>query len=171
VRNGENHARTTSLRPTRSLGRPDAHEQMDSSYCGTPFLTCAETFRIYSNVIGVAVSQSFDPAVPGGTPLGAPDGAAPEPSGEWLSWIEIGSFGGAEQLRVPAEQREPISPTFKVEYGTRIHVSAFRLVIEDERVWAASERFEPIPRSAIGGVLEGFIDFDLDRGRAAQAFP
>ena len=29
----------------------------------------------------------------------------------------------------------------------------------------------PIPTPLIGGTLDGYFDFDLERGRAAQPFP
>lgn len=149
-------------RPRLLVGR---REFVRASF--SPLRTCGQTFRNYANAVAVAISRPFDPTVAGGVTPGAP---TPPPE-QWPSFIELTSFGGAEQPDLDPEQRTPISPKFKVEFGTRINVTAFRLQLDDERVWTASERFEPIPTPEVGGVLEGFIDFDLERGRAAQTFP
>lgn len=135
----------------------------------TPFKTCDKGERPgnHANVLGVAVSRVLDVSVPGGAPI-----VDAQPAEQWLSWVELTAFGDAEQPdKVDPSTRDPIGRDFKVEFGSRVHVSAFHLQIDDERVWFAVERFDPLPMPSIGGTLDGFIDFDLERGRAAQTFP
>jgi hypothetical protein len=109
------------------------------------------------NVVGTAVSCR------------GPDGCPPD--GQFESFIDIESFGSAKDTNPSAEARRPIPEGFKVEFGERIHVSFFRVTLEDAAVVEAARENRPTPPPAIGGVLEGYFDFDLARGRAGQTFP
>lgn len=87
-------------------------------------------------------------------------------------WIEFLDFGGAPQPNLDPEQRTEIKPSadFKVDYDQRLRAK-FHLVLEDDRVITARRLGFPIPNPRFGGTLDGFFDFELVRGRAAQPFP
>jgi len=80
------------------------------------------------------------------------------------SWIEFQSFGSAEDPNA--------TPTddFKVNFGERLHAT-FHLILGDQAVEYAIQNRYAVPPAKIGGALDGFFDFDLERGRAAQPFP
>jgi hypothetical protein len=80
------------------------------------------------------------------------------------SWVEFENFGSAED---PTQ-----SPTndFKVNFGERLRAN-FHLILGDQAVEYAIQNRYAIPPPRIGGTLDGYFDFDLERGRAAQPFP
>jgi hypothetical protein len=77
--------------------------------------------------------------------------------------IDFIQFGQAETLKV-------ISPNFKVNFGERLQAN-FHAVLQDERVVRAINTLQMVQPAEIGGATDGFFDFILDRGRAAQPFP
>jgi hypothetical protein len=86
-------------------------------------------------------------------------------------WIEFEYFGNAEQPQLPPDMRTPIGDDFKVGFGQRLRAT-FNLQLEDHRVIVAIREDDLVPQDArIGGMLEGYFDFELERGRAAQTFP
>jgi hypothetical protein len=86
-------------------------------------------------------------------------------------WIQFQSFGGAEEADLPPEQRSAVPYGFVINYGDRLRAT-FHLVIGDTRYVTAVEGGTTPPTApVIGGALDGYFDFDLTRGRAAQAFP
>ena len=85
-------------------------------------------------------------------------------------WIDFQDFGLAAEPDVARELRHAISSTFKVNFGDRLRAS-FEVVLGDQRVSTAAKALMPIPPALVGGYLDGFFDFDLERGRAAQPFP
>jgi hypothetical protein len=90
------------------------------------------------------------------------------PSG--ASWIEFMNFGSAEQPDLPSDLRTPITAGFIINYGERLRAN-FHLVLQDTAVVSATENLMPIPTPLLGATLDGYFDFDLERGRAAQLFP
>jgi hypothetical protein len=80
------------------------------------------------------------------------------------SWIEFQSFGSAEDPNT--------APTddFKVNFGERLHAT-FHLILGDAAIEYAIQNRYAVPPARIGGSLDGYFDFDLERGRAAQPFP
>jgi hypothetical protein len=114
-----------------------------------PHATCPK------NIYVVGTAQGDDPKVGGVvTPL------APA---QWPSWVKMESFGNAAAVDVGVN--------FKVEFDERLHATNFVLDLEDDRVLEAPRLHEPIPESEIKGRLQGFFDFDLERGQGAQTFP
>ncbi|HZL18919.1 MAG TPA: hypothetical protein VFG23_14360 [Polyangia bacterium] len=87
-----------------------------------------------------------------------------------VSWIEFLNFGQAEQSDLPPEMRTPIGSDFVINYGERLRAN-FHLVLQDGAVINAIENLRPAPAPLVGGTLDGYFDFSLERGRAAQAFP
>jgi hypothetical protein len=93
-------------------------------------------------------------------------------NGNFASYAEFAAFGSAVLPgNVPAQQRPPVSENFRVDFSQRIHAKRFRLTLEDQRVNDARKREEPLPESNLHGTLEGFFDFELERGQGAQSFP
>lgn len=86
------------------------------------------------------------------------------------SWIDFLNFGSAEQSDLAPEDRAPITADFIISYGERLRAN-FHLILQDGAVIDATEMLMPIPSPLVGGELNGYFDFDLERGRAAQAFP
>ncbi len=80
------------------------------------------------------------------------------------SWIEFQNFGSAEDPNT--------TPTndFKVNFGERLRAN-FHLILGDQAVEYAIQSRYAVPTARIGGSLDGYFDFDLERGRAAQPFP
>lgn len=78
-------------------------------------------------------------------------------------WISFTQFGQAETLT-------SITPDFKVNFGERLQAS-FHAILQDDRVVTAINHLQMVMQPQIGGELNGFFDFILDRGRAAQPFP
>jgi hypothetical protein len=66
--------------------------------------------------------------------------------------------------------RAVVDPDFKVNFGERLHAN-FHVVLQDGTVVGAIMDRIPVPAPRMGGTLDGYFDFDLDRGRAAQPFP
>lgn len=91
--------------------------------------------------------------------------------GAWESWIEFEDFGLAAQPGVARAQRPDIDPNFKLDYGQRLHARAFKLLLNDDRVLKAIKRGDQPPEPEVGGALDGWFDFDLERGQGAQTFP
>ncbi len=85
-------------------------------------------------------------------------------------WIDFLDFGGAAQPQLRPEDRQDLSRDFKVNFGDRLR-ARFHIVLSDQRIWTAIKDLMPIPKPLIGGTLDGFFDFDLERGRGAQPFP
>lgn len=85
------------------------------------------------------------------------------PPDQWESWIELADFGKARSSAVGSN--------FKVEYGERLHAEMFHLKLTDDRVVYAEKHGNPVPVETIKGELDGFFDFDLERGQGAQIFP
>jgi hypothetical protein len=85
-------------------------------------------------------------------------------------WIEFIDFGSADQSDRPPEERDPVPSDFKVEFSQRLRAN-FHVELEDDAVRSAAEDALPLPDPRIGGTIDGFFDFDLQRGRALQPFP
>jgi hypothetical protein len=85
------------------------------------------------------------------------------------SWIEFQDFGAAVESADP-ENRSAVGGDFRVNFGERLRAS-FHLVLGDEAVENAIRTRTAVPDTRIGGELDGYFDFDLERGRAAQPFP
>jgi hypothetical protein len=84
-------------------------------------------------------------------------------------WIQFQSFGSAEQTGLPPEGRTSVLPDFVINYGDRLQAS-FHVIIGDPRyVTAVQYGTTPPTAPLIGGALDGYFDFDLDR--ATQPFP
>jgi hypothetical protein len=106
-------------------------------------------------------------------------GLTPDPpihtkAGGWDSWIEFAQFGSASpEGGAPCLDPKVELPCldFKVEFGERLHASRFHLTLTDDRVLKAAHLLQPLPRSDISGLLDGYFDFDLERGQGAQTFP
>jgi hypothetical protein len=86
------------------------------------------------------------------------------------SWIDFQSFGTAAEPDVAPSMRSPVSNDFKVEFGQRLRAT-FHLILGDQHVVESIRTNMSVPAPHITGVLDGSFDFDLARGRAAQAFP
>jgi len=91
-------------------------------------------------------------------------------NGADISWIEFQNFGSAEQSNLTPDMRGLVESTFVINYGERLRAN-FHLVLQDAQVIQAVETNQPAPAPLVGGTLDGYFDFDLERGRAAQAFP
>jgi len=86
-------------------------------------------------------------------------------------WIEFEDFGGAAQPDRPPEMRDQIRPeSFKINFGDRLRAT-FHVSLNDQRILDAIQNRLPVPPPMMGGEMDGFFDFDLERGRAAQPFP
>ncbi len=85
-------------------------------------------------------------------------------------YIIFDDFGGAAQPDVQSDMRDPIPTDFKVNYGDRLR-ARFVIVLSDQLIVSMIKAIRPIPAAQIGGSLQGYFDFDLERGRAAQPFP
>jgi hypothetical protein len=86
-------------------------------------------------------------------------------------WIQFSSFGGAEQSNLSPDERTGVPSDFVINFGDRLRAT-FHVVIGDTRyVTAVQGGTAPPTAPNIGGTLDGYFDFDLARGRAAQPFP
>lgn len=86
-------------------------------------------------------------------------------------WIQFQNFGTAEQSNMAPEYRDPVEPSFVINYGDRIRAK-FDVTIGDPQVAnAIANGTTPPVRPVIGGQLSGYIDFVLSRGRSGQPFP
>jgi hypothetical protein len=90
--------------------------------------------------------------------------------GAWDSFSEFADFGAARQPQA-ADQRTPIGDGFQVDIGERLRAVAFHLQLRDAAVFYAEERGTLVGTQEIGGVLDGWFDFKLERGQGAQSFP
>jgi hypothetical protein len=109
----------------------------------------------YKNIYVVGKAAGDDPEVNGNR--------QPVAAANWLSWVDFQDFGSARS-------RDP-GTDFKVEFGETLHADKFSLELEDALVLKAEKDREPPPEPQIGGHLEGYFDFDLERGQGAQTFP
>ena len=57
-----------------------------------------------------------------------------------------------------------------MNFGQKLRAS-FHVELQDEAVWQAQENLRPVPNPRIGGVLDGYFEFTLERSRVAQPFP
>lgn len=105
-----------------------------------------------------------------GVAVACADPADCPPEG-WSSWLEFTAFGSAPQPQRLAHARDPVDPEFKIDFGQRIRASTVRLQLEDARVFGREDAPPTRLAAQIGGLLEGWFDFDLERSRAAQTFP
>jgi hypothetical protein len=87
------------------------------------------------------------------------------------SWIEFEDFGSAIESNADAGARSTVGDDFKVNFGERLRASRFHLVLGDEHVEMAAMSHQATPPTMIDGELDGWFDFDMERGRAAQPFP
>jgi hypothetical protein len=85
-------------------------------------------------------------------------------------YIIFDDFGSAAQPDVPSDMRDPIPRDFKVNFGDRLR-ARFVIVLSDQQIVGQIKMLRPLPVPQIGGSLQGYFDFDLERGRAAQPFP
>jgi hypothetical protein len=86
-------------------------------------------------------------------------------------WIEFQDFGGAAQPDLPPDQRGQLKPAdFRINFGDRLRAT-FHVELEDQHIYYAIKQRLPVPDSSMHGTIDGFFDFDLERGRAAQPFP
>jgi hypothetical protein len=138
-------------------GVPDASTALD----GGMSMTAAAPRIHITPYTDIHASLSLGQTCPGATTAGiGTDG-----------WIQFQSFGSAEQSDRPPAERDPVQPSFVVNYGDRIHAT-FDVTIGDPQVAnAIANGTTPPVRPVIGGQLAGFIDFILARGRSAQPFP
>jgi hypothetical protein len=86
----------------------------------------------------------------------------PLPPEQWPSWVKLRKFGSADR---------GVNQDFKVEFGDQVHAELFHLELTDNRILQAPKLDEPAPQSEIHGHLDGYFDFDLERGQGAQTFP
>ena len=88
-----------------------------------------------------------------------------------IGWIEFEHFSGAQQPDLPPEERTAFDTDFKVAFGQRL-MATFHIELQDHRVVLAIRQDDLVPQDPrIGGTLDGYFDFNLERGRAAQTFP
>jgi hypothetical protein len=86
-------------------------------------------------------------------------------------WIDFLDFGSAEENGLAPDERHDLDKDFKVDFGQRLYAN-FHIVMGDDRVVTAERLMvEPPPAPTIGGTLDGYFDFDLQRGQGAQTFP
>jgi len=86
-------------------------------------------------------------------------------------WITFEHFSGAEQPDIPSDERTPFTGDFKVAFGEPL-TATFHVELGDHRVIQAVRQGLVVPQDPrIGGTLDGYFDFNLERGRAAQTFP
>jgi hypothetical protein len=86
-------------------------------------------------------------------------------------WITFQYFGAAEQPELSPDKREAVDRNFVIQYGDRMRAT-FHVVLGDQIVITSKQMNLPPPRPPeIGGTLDGYFDFNLERGRSAQPFP
>jgi hypothetical protein len=158
-------------------GQPNQHDY-DDRYCFRASPTGPARLRI--SVAGGYVHSSLTPAMTCIRPVAATaddtftgdSSVSVVDGGNWESWIEFTDFGSAAQNNLlDPTTRAPVSLTFKIEFGERLYASAFSLTLQDQKVVTAQENDLPLPNPDIGGSLQGWFDFDLQRGQGAQIFP
>ena len=138
-------------------GAPDASTSLDG---GTSTMAAAPRIHLtpYTDIIGsIGLFQTCPNGNQAGTVM---DG-----------WIQFQSFGSAEESNLSPEERTPVPADFVINFGDRLRAT-FHVVIGDTRyVTAVLGGTTPPTAPNIGGTLDGYFDFDLARGRAAQPFP
>jgi len=92
------------------------------------------------------------------------------PVQEWASFVEFRRFGGTDIRDLP-KNPSAISPNFKVDFGQRIEVTRFVLELTDDHLLVLPTGKSTQTEPSIYGHMEGWFDFDFDRGRAVQTFP
>lgn len=86
-------------------------------------------------------------------------------------YISFEHFGSAEQPNVPPNLREVVPTDFVIQYGEQMR-ARFYDILGDQIIVSSKQNNVAPPRVAeIGGVLKGYFDFVLERGRSAQPFP
>jgi hypothetical protein len=85
-------------------------------------------------------------------------------------WIQFLAFGSASQSDRAPEDRDQVSPKFIINYGDRLRAN-FSVDLEDARIFDEEMMNIPPPSALMGASLEGYFDFELERGRSAQPFP
>jgi hypothetical protein len=139
--------------------------QYDSNIHAALILKATCTANLVASAISAPVPDSY-----------ATVSRPPVSDGSWSSWVEFQEFGSASQADIPASERDPIKPKFRIELGDRIFATAFLLTLVDDKVVTAAISNLPKPPPEIGGTLggdptTGRFDFDLQRGQGAQFFP
>ncbi len=85
--------------------------------------------------------------------------------------LEFLDFGNAAQSNITSpDMRDPVPKDFKINFGDRLR-ARFHVVLNDQRIAGAIKMLMPIPKPLMGGTIDGYFDFDLERGRGAQPFP
>jgi hypothetical protein len=86
-------------------------------------------------------------------------------------WIDFREFGSATaEADVPPDMRTGVDDEFQVAYDDRLRAD-FHIVLGDDRVVTALYSLRVPPPPNIDGILDGFFDFFLRRGRSGQTFP
>jgi hypothetical protein len=85
-------------------------------------------------------------------------------------WIDFRNFGSAAETDKAPDMRTPVPADFQVAYDDRLRAD-FHIVLGDDRVVTAQYSLRVPPPPRIGGILDGFFDFELKRGRSGQTFP
>ncbi|MBN2574958.1 MAG: hypothetical protein JXP73_10385 [Deltaproteobacteria bacterium] len=139
--------------------------QYDSDVHGALTLKATCTANLVASAISARVPLSYAAATPSSVANGA-----------WDSWVEFQEFGDAAQADRPPQERDPVSPKFRVDFGQRIYATSFFVTLIDDNVVTAAINGRPRPDPQIGGTLggdptTGRFDFDLERGQGAQFFP
>lgn len=92
------------------------------------------------------------------------------PPDQWASFVEFRSFGGTD-VRDLKNRSEIVGQSFKVDFGQQIHVTRFVLDFTDDHLLVLPTGISTQTEPSISGHMEGWFDFDFDRGRAVQTFP
>jgi hypothetical protein len=92
------------------------------------------------------------------------------PSDQWASFVEFRIFGGTDVRELP-KNPPAVSQGFKVDFGQRIQVTRFVLDLTDDHLLVLPTGTSTQTEPSIAGRMEGWFDFDFDRGRAVQTFP
>ncbi|HEY0705786.1 MAG TPA: hypothetical protein VGG33_03270 [Polyangia bacterium] len=89
---------------------------------------------------------------------------------QWNSWLELREFGTAAHSG--QGPRQDVPPTFVVDFGQRLAAERFHIELTDDKLLRAEARnMVPLPVPDVLGTLDGFFDFELQRGQGAQTFP
>jgi hypothetical protein len=180
----------------RTVGGVNDWKQIEPLFDQTPTDWC--DWSGYSFTDGGAIDGGIDAGIPdAGTPLDGgmsvmaqypkihvtPDtdlrsslalfstcpmgGVTLEASGGWIQFM---NFGAAEQSDLAPEMRTEMPTDFVINYGDRLRAN-FHLDLQDPLVINAVEHNMPALDPQLAGTLDGYFDFNLERGRAGQAFP
>lgn len=127
-----------------------------------PYRTCRSSVAPQV-VVGTAV-----PCTPAQGQTSCP---ADDPD-SWESFLEVRAFGAAVvDPDTPPTDRPEVEGSFKVDFGGRIWAPRFRLTVRDDQLIDPEPGVAGPLRPDVLGTMEGFFDFDLERGRAVQTFP